>query len=575
MKNSLAKKIVLHIVMFSSVVTFLTTAFQLYADYQNQLSLVSRELNDIESSFTIPLNSALWFLDKNQINKQLEGISKLPHIAEVTLASHDLGIISHKNLVSANGAQKTINLNYNNRNLGEVKIITSKDFIFSDIIKKSFFILLSNLIKTFLVALYALYIFNKLITTPLTNLALESAKMTLEQRALFRRKTTQPSNENELDVITKAIQEMQGNFSDSYTKLKSAESRFRDIASLNLASLFETDENLTYTLVHHGNDGYRIKDFISEGNKLFDLPFTKDQKMHLFSHREIVDLELNIADEFYLLTLKPFFEPQREFFLGYRGTVTNITEKVKIEKQLEIKNAQLAQIQKIESVGLMTASISHDLNNLLTIMSTSIQLIKDPTSNEETRKRCMINAEDAINKSGNMLRKLMDFSRIQALTPQVLDIETTLLQFESILKLSLGNQIQLLFDLKAKGSCKLDINQFETMLINLLLNSKDALPKGGTVTITSEDVTIRENNKIPDGEYVKLIVSDDGEGISPTVLHKIFEPFFTTKDLGHGTGLGLTMVMNFVQQSQSYIEVDSKLRIGTSFIFYFPKYSEV
>lgn len=571
MKNSLAKNIVLHIIMFSSVVTFLTTCFQLYADYQSQLTEVSRELNDIESSFTIPLNSALWFLDKNQINKQLEGISKLPHIAEVTLASHDLGMITLKNHISANGSQKIIPLSYNNRNLGEVKITSSRDLIFSDIIKKSFFILLSNMIKTFLVALYALYIFNKLITTPLTNLAFESAKMTLEQRALFRRKPSKSENENELDMITKAIQEMQGNFSDSYTKLKSAESRFRDIASLNLASLFETDENLTYTLVHHGNDGHRIKDFVSEGNKLFDLPFTKDQKMHLFSHKEIIDLELNIADDFYLLTLKPFFDSKHEFFLGYRGTVTNITEKIKIERQLEVKNEQLNQIQKIESIGLMTASISHDLNNLLTIMNTSMQLIKDPLSSDETRKKCMHNAEDAISKSANMLRKLMDFSRIQTLAPTELEINSILIQFEAILKLSLGSLIDLEMELKSEGSCKLDINQFETMLVNLLLNSKDALPKGGKVVIRTSNVQIDEHSKIPRGEYIKLSVADNGMGISPTILHKIFEPFFTTKELGHGTGLGLAMVMNFVQQSGGHVEVESNIHQGTAFSFYFPK----
>lgn len=571
MKNSLAKNIILHIVMFSSVVTFLTTGFQLYSDYENQLDFVNRELSDIERSFSVPLNSALWFLDKNQINKQLEGISKLPHIAEVILASHDLGIINIKNReIKGNGAEKVIPLSFNNRNLGELKIISSRDLIFSDILKKSFFILLSNLVKTFLVALYALFIFNKLITAPLTNLANESAKMTLEQRTLFRRKNITSEKDNELDIITQAIQEMQSNFSDSYAKLKRAENRFRDIASLNIAALFETDENLTYTLVHHGLSEKLIKEFIAEGNKLFDLPFTKEQKMNLFSHQEIINLEISLANEHFLITLKPFYSAQNNAFLGYRGTVINVSEKVKIEQQLEIKNEQLKQIQKIESVGQMTASISHDLNNLLTIMNTSLQLLKDKNASEETKNKCMINAEDAVNKSANMLRKLMDFSRIQVLAPQVVDINPALEKIEPLLQLTLNNHIQLSLELKSTKLCKLDVGQLDTVLVNLLINSKDAMPGGGEITISTHDTNILEHKKIPNGSYVCLTVQDNGEGISPTILHKIFEPFFTTKELGHGTGLGLSMVLNFVQQSGGYIDVQSELRFGTKFIFYFP-----
>ncbi len=571
MKNSLAKNIVFQIIFFSSMVTFLTTGVQLYHDYNNQMSDISRELSDIESSFALPINTALWFLDKNQINKQLEGISRLPHIAEITLASHDIGIINRKNTVSNNGAQKIIPLNYNNRNLGELKIVTSRDMIFKNLIQKSFYILISNLLKTFLVALYALYIFNKLITTPLTNLASASAKMSLEQRALFKRKNNGNDSENELDIITRVIHEMQGNFSDSYTKLKSAESRFRDIASLNLASLFETDDNLTYTLVHHGNEPFRIKEFINEGGKLFDLPFTKEQKTNLFSHKEIIDLEISIADEFYLLTLKPFYDSKHQNFSGYRGTVTDITEKTKLTKQLELKNEQLKQIQKIESIGLMTASISHDFNNLLTVMNTSLQIIKNPNTNEALKTRCLKNAEDSVSKSAAMLRKLMDFSRVQKLNSIELNINETLLNFESILKLSLGSKNELTLKLESNSRCKIDANQLETALINLLVNSKDAMPSGGKVEIATKDLSITDHSKIPNGDYIQLKITDSGDGISPAIIHKIFEPFFTTKELGQGTGLGLSMVASFVQQNNGYVEVLSELGQGTSFIFYFSK----
>ncbi len=201
--------------------------------------------------------------------------------------------------------------------------------------------------------------------------------------------------------------------------------------------------------------------------------------------------------------------------------------------------------------------------------STSLQLIKDPHTNEALKNRCLHNAEDAVTKSASMLRKLMDFSRVQKLNPVVLNINSTLTNFESILKLSLGSKNELILNLNSSKLCKLDANQLETVLINLLINSKDAMPLGGKVEISTFDISISENSKIPDGDFILLKVSDNGDGISPAILHKVFEPFFTTKELGQGTGLGLSMVATFVQQTGGYIEIDSELGKGTTFSFYF------
>ena len=540
------------------------------AEYNVKLEEVDRELEDIESSFSVPLTNAIWFLDKNQVQKQMEGISKLPHISKVTLASKDIGLQVISSELEDNGSEKIIPLVYNKRFLGELKIVSSKDVIYKNIFQKSIWILLSNSIKTFLVAIFALFIFNKLITAPLAAIAQDSTQMTLEQRSLFKKRNIKNENEDELDQVHKAIHEMQANFHESYKKLKSAESRIKDIASLNLAALFETDDHLTYVLVHNGNDEHKIRHYVFEGGKLFDLPLNKDHRMQLFTQSPINNLELTIADQTYVLTLKPFFEEKSQLFKGYRGTVINITEKIKIEKRLNEQNEHLRQVQKIESIGLMTAGISHDLNNLLSVMNTSLQLIKDPHISQDQREKCINNAQDAVQKSATMLRKLMDFSRRDEIKPQLIDLSEELVSMENILNATLNSHGELTLDLKSRQKCKLDRNQLETMLVNMVVNSKDAMTKLGKIEIRTRDIELMNDEKVPNGKYVQIDFKDNGTGISPDILHKIFDPFFTTKDLGKGTGLGLSMVMTFVQQNQGHIKVTSELEIGTTFSFYFP-----
>lgn len=570
MKNSIAKRIIFLIILFSSVVTFVTTGMQMYAEYNMKIDEVNRELEDIESSFSVPLTNAIWFLDKNQIQKQMEGISKLPHISKVTLASKDIGLQVISTDLDANGSEKVIPLIYNKRFLGELKIISSREVIFKNLLQKSFLILLSNSVKTFLVALFALYIFNKLITAPLAAIAHDSTQMTLEQRSLFKKRNVKNDNEDELDQVHKAIHEMQANFHESYKKLKSAESRIKDIASLNLASLFETDDHLTYVLVHNGNDEHKIRHYVFEGGKLFDLPLNQEQRLQLFSQNPINNLGLTIADQTYVLTLKPFFEEKNHIFRGYRGTVVNITEKIKIEKRLSEQNEHLRQIQKIESIGLMTAGISHDLNNLLAVMNTSLQLINDPHISQDQKEKCIRNAQDAVHKSATMLRKLMDFSRKDEVKPLLIDLSEEVSSMENILKATLNSHGTLELDLKSRQKCKLDRNQLETMFLNMVINSKDAMTANGLIEIRTRDIDLINDEKIPNGKYVQIDFRDNGHGISPDIIHKIFDPFFTTKDLGKGTGLGLSMVMTFVQQNHGYIKVKSDLDVGTTFSFYFP-----
>ncbi len=573
-KNTIAKKVIFLIILCSSVVTVVTTGLQFYFDYKSNLKVLDRELKDIESSFSIPLSSALWFIDQNQAKKQLDGISKLPHIAFVILDSQDMGEIKIINEHSRFYTNKVIKLELNNRFLGELKIGMTQDLVVNSLWNKLLLIFISNALKTFVVAMFALVVFDRYITEPLKKISDESSRLTLEQRNLTKRKQFQRKDEDELDMVSNAIQEMQDNFYDSYKKLQNAESRFKDIASLNLAALFETNELYRFKLAYCGESDNRLNNYIFISGNLFDLPLSFDQKNLLNENDEIKNLIINIDDQTYILTLRPFFDDEQSIFNGYRGTMTNITEKLLIEKKLENQNTQLHQMQKIESIGLMTAGISHDLNNLLSIMKTSLQILRRPNLKTEIQEKCINNALDAVNNSASMLRKLMDFSRKQELQFSVISLSEEVEELSGILRLSVPENMHLTFDLNSKEKCLIDKNQFESMLLNLVINARDAMPNGGNIRLTTEDSSFNGDKIYPDGEYVKLEIIDSGTGISPDIIHKIYEPFFTTKELGKGTGLGLSMVMNFVKQSEGHVFVDSTPNVGTTFRFLFPRASK-
>ena len=238
---------------------------------------------------------------------------------------------------------------------------------------------------------------------------------------------------------------------------------------------------------------------------------------------------------------------------------------------------QFRQAQKMEAVGHLAAGVAHDFNNLLTIISGYSQLL-DAESRESSFDREAIAAiRDAGDRAASLTRQLLAFSRKTVLQPKVLDLNADVRETEKILRRVIGEDVELVAALEPSiMRIQVDPGQLSQALMNLSVNARDAMPRGGTLTLRTHRVTLtdadatRLSTDARAGSYVVLSVSDTGVGMTPDVRERIFEPFFTTKGVGKGTGLGLAMVYGFIKQSGGHIDVRSSAGEGTTFDLYFP-----
>lgn len=242
---------------------------------------------------------------------------------------------------------------------------------------------------------------------------------------------------------------------------------------------------------------------------------------------------------------------------------------------------QLLQVQKMEAIGQLTGGIAHDFNNLLTIIISNTMLIEDMISGPEIDADQVRPRVSAVKKSAargaDLIRRLLMFSRQRNLSPSNTDILSVLKDIEELLQRSLGERIEIILEGREHlWPVFIDAGQLEHSLINLCVNARDAMPKGGTLSLKAFNFVVDEefvanHADLSPGDYVLVEISDTGMGISPEVCEKIFDPFFTTKDVGKGTGLGLSVVYSFVKQSGGAIYVESGIDQGTTFRIFLPK----
>ncbi len=251
--------------------------------------------------------------------------------------------------------------------------------------------------------------------------------------------------------------------------------------------------------------------------------------------------------------------------------------------RLKTMEAQFAQSQKMQAIGQLAGGIAHDFNNLLTAISGHCDLLLLRHGREDSDFADLEQIRQNANRAASLVGQLLAFSRKQTLNPEVIDLEDVLADLTHLLNRLMVDKVGLSLghlgrDVgKVLGKIRADKRQIEQVLINLVVNARDAMPNGGRIRIETEPVTLAEDMKrdratVPAGDYTVIRVEDHGIGIPEHQLRQIFEPFFTTKRVGEGTGLGLSMAYGIVKQSGGYIFVDSVVGQGTTFSLWFPVY---
>jgi two-component system, cell cycle sensor histidine kinase and response regulator CckA len=255
---------------------------------------------------------------------------------------------------------------------------------------------------------------------------------------------------------------------------------------------------------------------------------------------------------------------------GYVAVKRDITRETDLEQQFHAA-------QRMESVGQLASGIAHDFNNLLAAILGNVELLEETIGKNETAQKQLTVVRQAATRATTLTRQLLAFSRRQVLQPQVINVNDVITETVTMLGRVLGDNIRVITQLESKlERVHADAGQLQQTILNLAVNARDAMPKGGTLTIETANVALTEEYRgrhdvVQPGEYVLLSVTDSGTGMTPQVQDRIFEPFYTTKPKGQGTGLGLATVYGIVKQSGGYIWLYSEMGKGTIFKIYFPR----
>jgi PAS domain S-box-containing protein len=262
--------------------------------------------------------------------------------------------------------------------------------------------------------------------------------------------------------------------------------------------------------------------------------------------------------------------------LGFAKITRDLTEKKKAAEALEAANVALFQSQKMESIGQLTGGVAHDFNNLLSVLSSGLEVLamqREEGGAPRADTRTIESMRRAIDRGARLTQQLLAFARQQPLQPETRNLNRVITAFETVLRRAITPNIEFEVELDRKAqSAVIDSARFESALLNLVVNARDAMPQGGRITISTAAVTLDQHQAgmLPPGDYVRVTVADNGTGMPPEVVARAFEPFFTTKEVGKGTGLGLSQVYGFIKQSGGEVIIASRPGEGTAVSIYLP-----
>jgi len=255
--------------------------------------------------------------------------------------------------------------------------------------------------------------------------------------------------------------------------------------------------------------------------------------------------------------------------------IREVHERIRAEKALTLAHETRQRAQRLEALGQLTGGITHDFNNLLMVLSVNLEIVEMHVT-AERGKVAIARAVDAVKQGASLSRRLLTFSRHQALKPEAINLNEHVTDMIQLLRQSIGEEIEITASLaEPSWIASVDVGEFNSALINLATNARDAMGQAGEISIETANIFLYGEKanllNLSEGPYIRLSVRDTGVGMAPEIIQRAIEPFFTTKSVGKGSGLGLSSVYGFVRQSGGALDIKSTLGVGTTVSIYLPK----
>lgn len=611
LRSGIGFRLLAAVLLFSSLVTLTLTALQLYLDYDHEVGVIETRLDEIGRSYLASLAESLWALDQNQLQLQLNGIQRLPGIRAVEIRE----VIDRPDpihiLIGDRSAHPSIAREYpldymirgTKRPIGVLYVEATLTEIYRHLLNRTLVILASQAAKTFVVSLFILYIFHILVTRHLTTIASFVGSYNLARPPpplqLSRRVRDRP---DELDKVADAFNDLCANLQRAYGDLQqvnaqlqqdllvrqraeqdaqSSEQRFRDYAETASDWFWETGPDHHFTYISERLDAFGMDRAALIGTSRIDTAINsgaepekwREHEAVLQRHEPFRNFEYTRRDlagrlRHVSVSGQPVFASDGRF-LGYRGTGADLTEQHETADRLR-------QSQKMDAIGQLTGGVAHDFNNVLTVITGTIEIIQEGVADRPELAAIAHLIDEAAVRGAEITSQLLTFARRQPLQPREVDINDLVLDVCKLLKPMLGEHIEIETLLASDAwSALADPSQLSAAIVNLAINARDAMPGGGKLVLESANVVIDDaaafDDEVRAGEFVMIAVADTGQGIPPDIIDRVFEPFFTTKGVGRGTGLGLAMVYGFARQTGGVVKIESEQGRGTVVRLYLPR----
>jgi PAS domain S-box-containing protein len=401
--------------------------------------------------------------------------------------------------------------------------------------------------------------------------SLEKVNIELEKRV--RTRTIELSTANQ--SLCQQIQERE----KTEQALSESEQRYRTLVENQGEGMGIVDEQETFIFVNPAAErifgvapgtlaGRNLNEFLDPGNRTIVSQQTQSRQQGKSATYEMEISRPDGEKRRLLVTAVPQ--------MGGSGEITGALAVFRDDTERRQLEQQLVQSQKIESIGRLAGGVAHDFNNLLTVISGHVDLVLTELNSADPLYSSIMEIKKSGDRAAALTRQLLAFSRRQLLMPRVVDLNHLIRESANLLRRLIEENIELSFSLAPDlNMVKVDPGQMEQVLMNLTINARDAMPKGGGLTLETRNVDLTDeyvklHPSVSPGQYVLIAVSDTGQGITSANIPHIFEPFFTTKEKGKGTGLGLSMVYGIIKQSGGFIWVYSEPGQGTCFKIYLP-----